>query len=226
MQIQLITYLDAIRESGRKDLTKPIIPGGLLYFKIDDPIIKSNSKISEEDVEKAIIKQLKMKGLLLADVKLIREMDNQIDGNSNIIPARINKGDVLGKSSVATVEQFEVLRKYVRHLLTSIGEEMLKGDIPIKPFKNKRTTPCGYCDYSAVCQFDPTLKDNKYRIMNDKKDEEVWTLLKGDIPQIREDGHPAEVCNLNSKGDIPQAREAEHPVEVCPLTLEGNNGRK
>jgi ATP-dependent helicase/nuclease subunit B len=174
MQIQLITYLDAIWENGREDLTKPIIPGGMLYFRIDDPIIKSNNKISEEDVEKAIIKQLKMKGLLLADVKLIREMDNQIDGNSIIIPARINKGDVLGKSSSATLEQFEVLRKYVKTLLTSIGEEMLKGDIPIKPFKNKRSTPCTYCDYSAVCQFDPTLKDNKYRVMNDKKDEDVW----------------------------------------------------
>lgn len=178
MQIQLITYLDAIGENGQKDLPKPILPGGMLYFKIDDPIIKSSNKISEEDVEKAIIKQLKMKGLLLADVKLIKEMDSQIDGNSIIIPARINKGDVLGKSSAATLEQFEVLRKYVRSLLTSIGEEMLKGDIPIKPFKNKRTTPCTYCDYSSVCQFDPTLKDNKYRIMNDKNDEEVWEAMR------------------------------------------------
>lgn len=198
MQIQLITYLDAIWENGGKDLEKPLLPGGMLYFRIDDPIVRGNNKISEEDVEKAIIKQLKMKGLLLADVKLIKEMDNQIDGYSNIIPARINKGDVLGKSSAVTMEQFDSLRKYVRRLLQGIGEEMLKGDISIKPYKNKRTTPCLYCSYTSVCQFDPLLKDNKYKMINDKSDEEVWDILKGDTLKTH----------------------AVPPDEVCPLTLD------
>lgn len=185
MQIQLITYLDAIWENGGKDLKKPLLPGGMLYFKIDDPIVKGNSKISEEDVEKAIIRQLKMKGLLLADVKLVKEMDKQIDGYSQIIPARINKGDVLGKSSAATMEQFELLRKYVKRLLQGIGEEMLSGDISIKPYKNKRTTPCMYCGYTSVCQFDPLLKDNRFKVINDKNDDEVWDMLQGDIPTLQ-----------------------------------------
>ncbi|MDK2800200.1 MAG: ATP-dependent helicase/nuclease subunit [Clostridiales bacterium] len=178
LQIQLITYLDAIWESGNRKISQPILPGGILYFRIDDPIVQGESGMAEEEIEKAIMKQLKMKGLLLADVKLIKEMDRQMEGDSLIIPARINKGDVLGKSSsAATIEQFEVLRKHVKKLLVQLGEEMLKGDVSINPYKKKKFTSCTYCNYASVCQFDPSMKDNKFRIMDDMKDEEVWKLI-------------------------------------------------
>lgn len=177
LQIQLVTYLDAIWESGSKDIKGPVIPGGILYFKIDDPIVKGQAVASDEEIEKALMRQLKMKGLLLADVRLVREMDREIDGDSLIIPARINKGDVLGRSSVATAEQFQALRRYARKLLLGMGEEILKGNIEIRPYRRKKQTPCTYCSYLPVCQFDSTLKDNKYRILNDIKDEEAWNML-------------------------------------------------
>jgi ATP-dependent helicase/nuclease subunit B len=183
LQIQLITYLDAIWESNGSRTSKPVIPGGMLYFRIDDPIVKGRESVSEEDIEKAIMKQLKMRGLLLADVKLIKEMDREIVGESLIIPARINKGDILGKSSVATIEQFDQLRKYVRKLLIRMGEEMLKGNVSIMPYKKKRVTSCAYCSYASVCQFDPEMKNNKYRVLNDMKDNEVWELLKQNAPE-------------------------------------------
>ncbi|HOJ08965.1 MAG TPA: helicase-exonuclease AddAB subunit AddB [Clostridiales bacterium] len=191
LQIQLITYLDALwREDGEenensrrndrmnKEFKLPMIPGGILYFKIDDPIIRNRKEFDEEEVEKAIMKQLKMKGLLLADVKVIKEMDRTIDGSSLIIPARINKGDILGKnSSAATIEQFNTLRKYVRKLLENMGTEIMRGDISISPYKNKNITSCQYCSYKSICQFDPVLKDNKYRIITDRNDDEVWSSM-------------------------------------------------
>ena len=181
IQVQLITYLDAIEQSGGKGLIRPILPGGMLYMKIDDPIIRGKAGITEEEIEKAIMRQMKMRGLVLADVKLIRHMDSQIDGDSLIIPARINKGEVLGRSSAATQEQFEALRKYTRQLLQSIGEEMMEGNFSIKPYKKKNITSCMYCDYSAICQFDPLLKGNEFKVIKDKEDNEVWAMI-GEIP--------------------------------------------
>ena len=191
MQLQLITYLDALWQDGEQEgsqeviqgviqegSTNSILPGGILYFKIDDPMIRNKREFNEEEIEKSIMKQLKMKGLLLADVKIIKEMDKTIDGSSIIIPARINKGDVLSNSSsAATIEQFNTLRKYVRKLLQNMGEEMVKGDISIKPYKNKKVSSCQYCAYTSICQFDVLLKDNKYRIINDKSNDEVWKLM-------------------------------------------------
>lgn len=180
LQIQLVTYLDALWESGSKT-EQPVHPGGMLYFKVDDPIVKGIGKITEEEIELAIMKQLKMRGLLLADVKLIREMDNTIEGSSLIIPATINKGDVLGKnSSAATMEQFKLLRKYVRKLLKDLCNEIMKGNASIKPYKKKGTTSCKYCSFLPVCQFDTTMKENSYKLLYDKDNEEVWGLIGED----------------------------------------------
>lgn len=178
LQLQLITYLDAIWESREKDGGNPILPGGMLYFRIDDPIIRADRQLSEEEVEKEIMKQLKMKGLLLADVKLIKEMDRTIEGSSLIVPATLNKGDVLGKnSSVATMEQFRLLRRYVRQLLKDLSREILRGSVAIKPVKNKEGSACKFCAYSPVCQFDPAVGDNTYRMLYDKQNDEIWNLL-------------------------------------------------
>ncbi|KJS01592.1 MAG: ATP-dependent helicase [Peptococcaceae bacterium BRH_c4a] len=176
LQVQLITYLDAIRENSL-DITPPVLPGGVLYFRIDDPIVKGNGKITGEEIEQAIMRQLKMKGLLLADVKLIREMDHTIEGASLIIPARINKGDVLGKSSAASPEQFKLLRKYVRKLLKKLCEEIMKGNVSIKPYKKKEITSCQYCGFSAVCQFDTAREENTFKLFYDREDAEVWSLM-------------------------------------------------
>jgi ATP-dependent helicase/nuclease subunit B len=149
----------------------------MLYFRVDDPIINGTSLSTAEEIEKEIIKKLKMKGLLLADVQLIKYMDNTIDGNSIIIPARINKGDVLGKSSAATLEQFNVLRNYVKRLLKGMCTEMLTGNVSIKPYKKKKVTSCQFCSYSAVCQFDPAQKENNFKLLYDKEDNDVWELM-------------------------------------------------
>ncbi|NLI93166.1 MAG: helicase-exonuclease AddAB subunit AddB [Peptococcaceae bacterium] len=177
IQIQLITYLDALGNSD-SGLGDPVLPGGVLYFRIDDPVIKGHGKITEEEIEQAIMKELRMKGLLLADVRLIKEMDKTIDGSSLIIPARINKGDVLGRSSAATQEQFYVLRTYVRKLLTGLCDEIMRGNVSIRPYKKKKLTSCTYCDYAAVCQFDTTMKENTYKLLYDQKDGVIWELMK------------------------------------------------
>ena len=184
LQIQLLTYLDAMLRNESKISGEPIFPAGILYFKIDDPVIKAKNNLDEEELEKAIMKALKMKGLLLADTKIIREMDRNIEGASLVVPASIKKDGQLGsRSSVATVEQFDMLLHHVEKNLISTCEEMLSGEINIKPYKKKDVTPCVYCEYAAICQFDPTLKENTYKIIKDKKDKEIWELLSDEETQ-------------------------------------------
>ncbi len=176
LQVQLITYLDAI--IGEQE---DALPAGMLYFRIDDPVIKKGGRISEEEVEQAIMRQLKMKGLLLADVRLIKEMDNAIEGSSMIIPAAINKGDVLGKNtSAASPEQFKLLRNHVRRLLKGLCEEVMKGNVSIRPYKKKGVTSCMYCSFSSICQFDAAMKENTFRLLHDRDSEEVWELISAD----------------------------------------------
>ncbi len=177
LQIQLVTYLDALSERGGNGIEAPVIPAGMLYFKLDDPIIKGSREADADKIEKAIMKQLKMKGLVLSNVELVKNMDELIDGDSDIIPARINKDQTLGRSSAASIEQFGMLRRHVRSLLTNLGEEIINGSIAISPYKKKKATPCSFCNYKSICQFDTRLEGNRYRNLQDKKDNEVWDIL-------------------------------------------------
>jgi ATP-dependent helicase/nuclease subunit B len=187
LQLQLVTYMDAVlgieqEADTRSSDGKAYLPGGVLYVRLDDPLIGAPRESTPEEIEKAIMKELKMKGLLLADVKLVKEMDRQIDGDSLIIPARLNKGDTLGRSSAISKEQFENLRLHVRNTLISLGSQMLSGNVRISPYKKKAVTACKYCVYSSVCQFDPSMHDNKYRILSEIGDDEVLKLISGDAP--------------------------------------------
>ena len=178
LQLQLLVYLDALISNAEYYTEKEAIPGAVLYFRVDDPMISGTADMTEEEIEKAILKKLKMNGLILKDARVVKSMDKEIEGYSLIIPARMNKGDVLGSTpSVVSLEQFDILREYVRDTMVRICEDMLNGNIEIKPSKSKKHTACNYCSFASVCQFDPSMKDNKYRYVNKKKDEEVWTLM-------------------------------------------------
>ena len=158
-------------DSGR------LLPAGVLYFRLSDPLIRCGRDSTEEEIEKAIMKELRMKGLVLADVKLIRDMDREISGDSLIIPARINKDGSLGRSSAATEKQFRELCEHVRKLLGSIGKSILGGNVAVNPYRRQKMTACDYCVYSSVCQFDTAMRDNRYRYLADLDDEEVWGLI-------------------------------------------------
>lgn len=179
LQMQLLVYLDALIKDSEHFLKTGAVPGAILYFKIDDPIIKSKDDMDIEEVEKEILKKLKMNGLLLKDAKLVRAMDRSMDTVSLIIPAAFKKdGDFSSRgSSVATEEQFDLLRKYVNEKMVELCEDMLSGKIKIEPTKTPKMAYCEYCDYSSICQFDTSIKDNKYKIVLKKSDDDLWNKI-------------------------------------------------
>ncbi|WP_131058099.1 helicase-exonuclease AddAB subunit AddB [Clostridioides difficile] len=185
LQLQLLVYLDAILESA-KDEDININPAAILYCRINNPIAKFNEDKDDEEIQEAILKELRMKGLVVKDSHIVKEMDKSlIDGerkNSLVIPVGLTKDGNVGKSTSAiSYEDFKLLRKYVRHAIKDLCEEMLSGEIRIAPYKHKDGTSCDFCDYSAICQFDSTIKDNKYKNLNNKSNEEIIKMMKGDV---------------------------------------------
>ena len=184
LQIQLLVYLDAILRNSERILNKQCMPGAILYFRVDDPIIKSKKSLSEDEIKDEVLKKLKMNGLLLKDADLVKAMDNTMETYSLIIPAKFNKDGSFSKSSsVITKEQFDILRKYVNDKMIELCEDMLSGDVKIEPCKSSKITYCDYCDYSAICQFDTSIKDNKYRIIVNKSKEKVWEAIEEKVKE-------------------------------------------
>lgn len=174
LKLQLLLYLDAVLQGDSS-----LLPSAVLYFKIDDPIIKTDGEVSEEDILKAIFKKFKMSGLLLKDQEIIKEMDSEIGKSSAIIPAGITKGEEFSKSSkVYEKEEFDLLRNHVRSMIYESCEKISQGNIDIAPYKKGNEIPCTYCSYTSVCGFENGVLNNKYRIINDLEDKEVIEILR------------------------------------------------
>lgn len=177
LQIQLLVYLDALIKNSKEIIKKQAYPGAIFYFKLDDPIIKSDKKLKDDEISAEVLKKLKMDGLLLKDIKIVKAMDNELEGGkySMIIPANILKSDKLGsQDSMITMKQFDILREYVNEKILEICDLMISGNIDIKPCKDKDLAVCEYCNYSHICQFDISLEDNKYNVIHNVKKEKLW----------------------------------------------------
>ncbi len=166
LQLQLFTYANVVEKET------DFIPGGVLYFGLEDDLIKlSDGMASQEEIENEIKKSFRMKGYVVADVNIVRAMDKTLlnsSGTSQIIPATINKDGVkLTKNGPKTKEHFQELQKVVKDISKRISKEILKGKIDIKPYKDKNKTGCDYCKYKTICNFTPGMPDNEYYIVKD-----------------------------------------------------------
>lgn len=185
LQLQLMVYLDAILESCNEGEIN-LKPAAILYCRIDDPIAKFSEDQEDDIVKESILKELRMKGLVIKDSHIIKEMDKSLENgersSSLVIPANLTKDGNIGKNtSGVTYEEFDILRKYVKQTIKNLCEDMLGGNIMIAPYKNKNATSCDFCSYSVICQFDSSLKDNKYKILNNKENEEIINIMKEEI---------------------------------------------
>lgn len=168
LQLQLLTYLDATCKS------EDVMPAGALYFNLIDPILNGSQEMTDDEIKQELSKQFKMQGLILADSKIVRKMDtNLTTGNSNIVPAYIGKeGEVSDRANTLNSKQFDNLQKYMEKIIKQISEEILEGNISIEPYYRIRDkkTPCEYCSYKAICQFNQITKNDYNYISNANKE--------------------------------------------------------
>lgn len=176
LQIQLLTYMDAVCKE------EDLIPAGVLYFSLLEQIIKTDKKMSEDKVEEELRKQFKMKGLILADIKVIKLHDKNLEsGTSKLIPATITKGGAISESKTSGVnkEEFKILQDYIYKTIKEISKEILKGNISIKPYYKKGKTPCKYCNYKSICGFNPKMCGNNYNYIDKKSKDDIILKMKG-----------------------------------------------
>ena len=175
LQIQLLTYLDAACKE------EDLMPAGILYFSMLEQMIKADRRMEQEEIEEKIRANFKMKGLILADVKVVKLHDKNLEkGSSNLVPAYIDKEGNLSdkKTSGVSKEQFADLQKYMYTVIKQISKEILGGNIDLKPYYKDKKTPCKYCEYKSICGFNMGGCDNKYNYIDKKSKEEILAKIK------------------------------------------------
>lgn len=184
LQQQLSVYLSAaIDYLSRNYSGKEIIPAGIFYYHIDDPIVAKSEQAEEE-----IYKSLRMNGLVNENKSVIALMDNKLAGpdgtlvpstKSDIIPVETNKEGELNKRSVAaSKDQLKAMVSYVNQKLALDSKEILEGASKLNPYRSGEQTACDYCEFRSACGFDVRL-GHAYRNLAKKTTEEIKAEIWG-----------------------------------------------
>ena len=182
LQIQLLTYSDAICKE------EDVMPAGIFYFSLLEQIIKADKKISDEEIEELIRKNFRMKGLILADVKIIKMNDNTLtSGSSKLVPAAITASGTVNEKWTNGVdkEEFKILQDYIDFIIKQIAKEILSGKIDLKPYNKNGKTPCEYCEYQTICGFNTKQNNNSYHYIDKKSKDDIIMKMKNETKRDR-----------------------------------------
>ena len=163
LQMQLPVYLNAALDvEKRKYPDKEIIPAGIFYYRIQDPVV--DRKDNDEDVEKSILKELRLDGLVNGDEKVISHLERDLTGSSLLIPVGRNKDGSLSKNSRALPgDTFRAVLKYAQEKEMKIRDEISSGEVSAAPYEMGGDTGCDYCPYRDICGFDIRIDGCGYR---------------------------------------------------------------
>jgi ATP-dependent helicase/nuclease subunit B len=164
LQLQLMLYLKAAQS------IKPNAePAGAFYFHIDDPLVELDSQIKEQ-AEVQIAQLLRLKGIVLSDVQVVKAMDR--DGTT--MKQVFNKdGSLTAYAFAASLTEMHGLLKLARSNAERLASAMHKGNIAISPAQVNNLRACQYCDYAGICRWDARLPGAKPRFLKPLSLEEL-----------------------------------------------------
>lgn len=161
IQLQLLIYLVAAMEQ-----IPGVQPAGFFYCRIADPTIRSESRIREE-IEKQIAKKLSLAGISLSDVQVLRAHGRE----HAAMVTKDGKASGTYKGSMTDAEGMQAMVDFARKKAAELAQAAYAGAIDDSPAAYGAYSACGYCDYAAVCGFDPTVK--RRRKLNKKTVEDL-----------------------------------------------------
>ena len=98
-----------------------------------------------------------MKGLIIADIKIIKMNDNTLkSGSSKLVPAALTASGTINEkwTNGVKTEEFRTLQEYIYKTIKDISKEILSGNIepsPIAKLTEKESSECKFCKLNGFC---------------------------------------------------------------------------
>lgn len=183
LQLQLMVYLDAaVGLEAKRHPGQEVIPAGVFYYRIEDPLVDKRQKTEDsgEEIQEDILKELKPDGVINCKDEVLAHLDRRMEGESLVVPVKYNKNGSLSKTSKAvSEEEFAVMMQHAVGKVQSVHEQILKGEVEPRPYRNGQETGCDYCGYRNICGFDTRLNGYEYRKIRKMSLEEAIAAMKG-----------------------------------------------
>lgn len=173
LNLQMLLYLYSIKLNGAEKYGE-ITPSGILYMPATAPVISVDSELAEDKISAEIDSALKMNGLLLNDVNVIKGMDKTEAGK--YIPVKIKADTPVSQRSLVSLEQFGKIFKKLESTVLSMGRELYGGNIQASPAKGAHDA-CEYCPYDSVCAYRMSEPVNTFDVSNN----DVFAEIDGEF---------------------------------------------
>ncbi len=157
LELELLTCLLVLEQNGHHLGAGKLTPAAALCVQLlrwvrqEDP----ENAIAPDDPDFPLLVQ--PRGIF--DQLYCSALDQNHDaGWSSVVKMFLNKNGEPGHmktSDVAASDEFAALLRHVQLRLGELGDQILAGNIAVKPYRLDRTTPCPECAFREVCRFEP-----------------------------------------------------------------------
>lgn len=183
LQLQLVVYMNVAREVIReKHPGKEIVPAALLYYHVDDPLLCAEGELSAEEVNKALLKELRTTGIVNRDERVVTLLDKNFTDKSLVVPVERKKdGSFSAHSSIIAKEDYETVSAFVDHKIRQFGRQILNGNMEINPCGQAGRESCTYCVYKGICDFEPGIPGYRERVLKSLPEDELLARMREEL---------------------------------------------
>ncbi len=147
--LQMLLYLFALEQAGGEVIGGHPIAAGVQYFPARVPLVSADGRMTDDEAEKARIKEWKRKGLLLQDEAVLAAMEPD-ETLHRLCCTRKKDGTLSG--DLADREQLKMLQSYVFGVLSQLVDQIASGKITPNPYsRGSSYNACSYCPYGSIC---------------------------------------------------------------------------
>lgn len=185
LQLQLVLYLEAaMAMAAKRNPEKSLVPAGIYYYNMKDPIVNGFG-LSEEEIEAKQQKELRMNGLTSTEKASLLLID--AEGGNVVSGLEYKKdGSLSSRALVANGDQMREIGHFARKKALDLARGIYTGKIDALPYEYKKMNPCEYCEYGSVCGFDLQLDGCHYRRLPQLGTDEVWEQIEKEDKNGRE----------------------------------------
>ena len=172
LQMQLVVYMEeALKIEEQKHPGKKAVPAGVFYYRMKDPVV--DKEIDEEKLNEAILKELRLDGIVNGDDAVVQRLDREFAGTSSVIPVARTKTGYSKSSKTLSAGEFSDVLRYSKEKRRELSQAMKDGGAEAAPFVMGQSTGCDFCRFRNICGFDEQMEGFEYRRLMKLGQEEV-----------------------------------------------------
>ncbi len=175
LSLQLLTYLLVLQSAGGCIKGRKLTPVAAFYVKLIRGLEKCNHPDDACGPDDPLFHlQEQPRGIF--DARYVQLLDAQLQPSesSSVIKAYMKKDGSLGRKSstdFAEPGEFAALLSLVKRKLGELSDQIIDGQIGVRPYRMRQLSPCPQCGFRSVCRFDVAM--NQYHPLEPMTREQV-----------------------------------------------------